>query len=124
LEADDKPPRTGAIVMGDKGTIVHGSHGAGQVRLIPDARMQAFERPPKTLPRVKDHMEDWFAAIKAGKPAGSNFDYGGALTELALLGLIAIKLLGQKLEWNGERFTNSNEANQYLNPPYRQGWAI
>jgi predicted dehydrogenase len=124
MEADDKPPRTGAIVMGDKGTIVHGSHGAGQVRLIPDAKMQAFERPPKTLPRVKDHMGDWFAAIKANKPAGSNFDYGGALTELALLGLIAIKLLGQKLEWNGERFTNSTEANQYLNPPCRQGWAI
>ncbi len=125
MEPDDKLPETGAIVMGDKGTIVHGSHGAGQLRLIPDAKMEAFQKPPKTLPRAKGHMEDWIEAIRHGKPAGSNFDYGGPLTELALLGLIATRLLGQKLEWDGKRgrFRNSVEANQYLNPPARPGWA-
>ena len=69
-------------------------------------------------------MDDWFAAIKANKPAGSNFNYGGPLTELALLGLIATKMLGQTLEWNGERFTNNAEANQYLTPPGREGWVF
>ena len=112
--------------MGDKGTIVHGSHGAGQVRLIPDAKMEAFQKPPRTLPRIKSHMEDWLNAIRIGTRAGSDFDYGGPLTELALLGLIATRLLGQKLEWDGKkgRFKNSAEANQHLNPPSREGWAL
>jgi len=34
--------------------------------------------------------------------------------------------LGEKLEWNAEemRFTNCDEANSYVNPPYRKGWSL
>ena len=128
MEKDDTVPATGAIVLGDKGTIVHGSHGAGGVRLIPDARMDAYKErlPAKTLPRVKGHHEDWLAAIRSGKPAGSNFDYGGPLTELACLGIIATRMLGQKLEWDGPnmRFTNSRKANQWVDPRGRAGWRL
>jgi predicted dehydrogenase len=126
LEADEKDIEIGAAVMGDKGTIVYGSHGAGQVRLIPDAKMQAYKKPEKKLPRVKEHHWDWLQAIKNGKKAGSDFSYGGPLTEIALLGIVAIKLHGTKLNWDGEKgtFTNSSEANGFLNPPYRAGWKL
>jgi predicted dehydrogenase len=126
LEADEKDIETGAVVMGDKGTIVYGSHGAGQVRLIPEAKMLAYKRPDKTIPRVKEHHWDWLQSIKNGKKAGSDFSYGGPLTELALLGIIAIKLYGTKLEWDGSagRFKNSPEANNLLNPPSRAGWKL
>jgi len=45
---------------------------------------------------------------------------------VALLGVIAIKFAGNKLEWDAKamRFKNSNEANQSLNPPYRKGWML
>ena len=88
--------------------------------------MRAYEQPPQKLPRVPDHFVDWLRAVKTGGVAGSNFDYGGPLTELALLGIIGIKHLGQKLEWDtaNTRFTNCDEANQCLNPPYRQGWTL
>jgi predicted dehydrogenase len=126
LDPDDKPVDTGAVVLGDKGTIVYGSHGAGGVRLIPHAKMDAYKRPEKTLPRVKEHHWDWLQAIKNGAKAGSDFSYGGPLTELAMLGVIAIKMAGTKLEWDAARvqFTNSSEANQYINPPYRTGWEL
>jgi predicted dehydrogenase len=126
MDPEDKVPPTGAIVFGDKGTIKYGSHGAGGVRLVPEARMQAYTRPAKSLPRVKGHYEDWLEAIRQGKAAGSHFDYGGPLTELALLGVIATRLLGAKLEWDGRkgRFTNSVEANRLLNPPHRPGWEV
>jgi predicted dehydrogenase len=126
MEKDDKGVETGAVVMGDKGTIVYGSHGAGGVRLIPQSRMDGYKRPPKTIPRAKEHHQDWLQAIHAGTQAGSDFSYGGPLTELAMLGVIAIKLSGAKLEWDGPRmrFTNSREANQLLHPPYRQGWKL
>ena len=127
LEPERKPVDTGAIVLGDAGTIMYGSHGAGGVRIIPEAKMKIYQRPEKKLPRGLEHHRDWLDAIRGGRKAGSDFTaYGGPLTELAMLGVIAIKLAGTKLEWDAEKmqFTNSPEANQYVNPPYRDGWTL
>ena len=126
LEADEKDIDTGAVVIGDKGTMVYGSHGAGHVRLIPQAKMDAYKRPAKTTPRVREHHWDWLEAIRNGSKSGSDFSYGGPLTEVALLGVIAIKLAGTTLEWDAKamRFKNSREANEFLNPPYRKGWSL
>jgi hypothetical protein len=35
-------------------------------------------------------------------------------------------MLGMELKWDAGnmRFTNSDEANQFLNPPYRNGWTL
>jgi predicted dehydrogenase len=127
LEEGRDSPGTGAIIIGDRGKIMHGSHGAGGVRIIPEAQMRQYGQPTKTLPRIGGrHHQDWLDAIRSNGQAGSNFDYGGPLTELARLGIIAMQLLGQKLEWDGPnmRFTNSDEANQLVNPPYRKGWTL
>jgi len=127
LEPGRKVAGTGAVVYGDNGTIMYGSHGANGVRIIPEPKMQAYKQPEPTIPRVKGgHHQDWLRAIKEGKQAGSNFDYGGPLTEIALLGIIATRMLGRKLEWDSDkaRFTNCDEANQFINPPYRQGWIL
>ncbi|MBN2314812.1 MAG: Gfo/Idh/MocA family oxidoreductase [Sedimentisphaerales bacterium] len=126
LEPGRNVPDTGAIVIGDKGKIKYGSHGASSVRIFPEEKMRAYKLPDPSLPRVKGHHQDWLKAIKTGGRAGSNFDYGGPLTELARLGIIAMLLPGRKLEWDGPnmRFTNCDEANQLINPPSRQGWAL
>jgi predicted dehydrogenase len=126
FEKEDQDIGAGAVVIGEKGKIAYGSHGAGGVRLLPAKRMDEYQRPPKTIPRVRDHHWDWIEAIRTGRKAGSDFAYGGALTEVAMLGVIAIKLLGTKLEWDAakQQFTNSSEANALLNPPARAGWTV
>ena len=126
LEAERKPVETGAVVLGDKGTIMYGSHGAGGVRIIPEEKMKEYQLPEKTLPRTKGHHQDWLQAIRNGTKAGSDFSYGGPLSEIAMLGVIAIRMAGTKLEWDAEklRFTNCEEANQLVNPPYRAGWTL
>jgi predicted dehydrogenase len=126
LEADEKDVDTGAVVIGDKGTIVYGSHGAGQVRLIPQAKMDAYQKPAKSIPRAKEHHLDWLDAIRTGGKAGSDFSYGGPLTELAMLGVIAIKVAGTKLDWDskGMKFRNSPAANAFIKPAYRTGWSL
>jgi predicted dehydrogenase len=128
LDKGQNPPGTGAVIYGDKGVIMHGSHGAGGVRLIPDARMREYKRPDRTIARVpgQDHHRDWLTAIFANRQAGSPFAYGGPLTEIALLGVIAIHFPGQELVWDAEkmRFTNHEEANAYVAPPYREGWKL
>jgi len=127
--SDDEIPRTGAVLVGDKGMIVHGSHGAGGCHLAPQAVRDQYagaNSPAETIPRVKNHHWDWLEAIKTGRQAGSNFDYGGRLTQVALLGAIAIRFPGETLLWNDHaaRFTNKNEANAYVNPAYRKGWRL
>lgn len=119
---------TGAVVIGDKGKIMHGSHGAGGCRLIPEASMQAYKLPEKSIPRIKagHHQNDWLNAIREGRPAGSNFEYGGALSEIGLLGMIAIQRSGTRLEWDhaAMKFTNDSAANAFVNPAYRSGWQM
>ena len=126
FDKEDRDIGAGAVVIGDNGKITYGSHGAGGVRLLPEKRMDEYQRPPKTIPRVRDHAVDWIEAIRDGRKAGSDFSYGGPLTELAMLGVIAVKLAGTKLEWNAEKmqFTNSAEANALVNPPARAGWTL
>lgn len=116
-----------AIILGEKGAIVHGSHGGGGARIIPEKRNQEYKKPEPSLPRVPGgHQQEWVRACKEGRQANSNFAYGGSLTEVALLGVIATRFDEQKLEWDAKkaRFTNNEKANELLNPPYREGWSL
>lgn len=126
LESGREPPMKGAIIKGDKGEIMHGSHGAAGCRIIPEEKMKAYELPEPTLPRVSGHHQDWLDAIREGRKAGSDFSYGGPLSEAGLLGAIALRFPGQKLEWDSAamKFTNSPEASAYINLPYRHGWHL
>jgi predicted dehydrogenase len=96
-------------------------------RIWPEKRMQEYKRPAKTLPRVKGtHEEDWLRSIKDGKPASANFEYAGPLTEMVLLGNLAIRAGGKKLLWDGPnmKVTNVPEANKYIKAEYRDGWNV
>src|SRR5437764_1263494 len=84
--------------------------GAGGCHLQPDAvreKWSGSNAPSKSIARVKNHHYDWLEAIKSGRQAGSNFEYGGRLTQIALLGAIAIRFPDKTLNWDGQaaRFT-------------------
>ena len=115
----------GVIYVGNKGTILCGSHGAAGLRLIPEEKMRAYQKPPKTLPRSIGHRREWIQACKGGKAAGANFNYAGPLTETVLLGNIALRT-GEKLYWDSEnlKVTNVPEANNYIHRQYRKGWSL
>jgi hypothetical protein len=130
LEPGRRLGTNGAILIGEKGTIMHGSGGAGGVRIIPEAKMRAYNRPAQTLPRIEGgsggHEQDWVRACKDGKPASSNFDYGGPLTEMVLLGVLAMRLKDMPLEWDAEniKVTNCDEAAEFVKPVFREGWRL
>ncbi len=129
LEADENLPGTGGVLVGDKGMIIHGSHGAGGCRLAPEKRQDEYlagGQPARKIKRVKNHAWDWIDAIRNGGQAGSNFDFGGPLTQCGLLGAVAIRFPGATLKWNNDagEFTNHSEANRYLKIPYREGWTL
>jgi len=120
----------GALLIGEKGVIFHGSHGAGGLRLAPKALHESYQRPAQRMARVPGdqggHEKDWIRACKDGKAASSSFEYGGALTQMVLLGVLAMRVPDQKLLWDsaGNRFTNSDKANELLHIDYRKGWTL
>ena len=119
LEPNRKLGPGGTIFVGDKGVIMDG-------RLIPETKMQEYKKPPKTLARINgSHEQNWIDACKGGQAAGSNFDYAGPLTEIVLLGNVALRIR-EKLCWDGEnmKITNVPEANNYIQRQYRDGWNL
>jgi hypothetical protein len=64
------------------------------------------------------HEGDWIRAIKEGPtgvPPSSPFEYGGALSEMVLLGMLAIRLKDQRLEWDSRNLRKIE---------YREGWTL
>lgn len=118
-ELEEDEPMRDPIYVGDQGKLMGD-------RLVPESRMESYRKPPKTLPRSPGHLEEWIAAIRGGPAAGSNFvDHAGLVTEVCLLGNIAVRS-NKKLLWDGARmeFTNDPAANQLLRREYRPGWTL
>ncbi len=124
LEEGRKLPDQGGLYYGDKGVILL-PHG-GNPRLIPESKMKGFKAPEQSLPRDIDHYQEWIRACKGGPKPSSNFDYAGPLAEAILLGNIAAKAGGRKLEWDGPgmKVKNMPELNQSLRRKYREGWSL
>ena len=107
------------LYIGDKGKMMGD-------RLIPESRMETYKRPAKSLPRSPGHFQEWVAACRSGPTAGANFpDHAGLLTEVCLLGNIAVRAQ-KKLLWDAAKleFTNDQAANKLLRRDYRAGWAL
>jgi hypothetical protein len=113
------------LFVGDKGKML--GH-----RLLPESRSKEYGKPPRILPRSPGHHKEWINACKGGEPAGSNFDVSGPLTEVVLLGNIALRMgqqlyeKGLKLYYDGPnmKVTNLPEANKYIGNEYREGWTL
>ena len=122
LRPDQPMPDNGAIFVGTKGKI----NGAPQ--FLSKEREKEFEIPEPTIPRcASNHFGEWVTACKGGRPAFSNFDHAGPLTEMVLLGNLAVRAgVGKKLLWDGPamKCTNLPAINQYLRREYRPGWTL
>ncbi len=83
---------------------------------------------PKTYPRVVGtHEQNWVDAIRGKTKATSPFEYSAQLTEVMILGLVALRTgQGRKIFYDGDvgRVTNVPEANMYLKTDYRAGWSL
>lgn len=126
-------PPSGCLVIGEKGKLFAGDdYGARfQVILKDEKEYTAGEKHeacvavPQTIPRSPGHDQEWFAMMKGGPAAYSNFDIAAYLTEIILLGCVALRSgVGHKLEWDGPnmRATNAPEAAQFVKRQNRKGW--
>lgn len=117
---------SGTLFLGSKGKLMAGTYGGGP-QLIPYEKHKAYQKPPKTLKRIKtSHEMNWVEACKRGGNASSSFDYSGPFTETVLLGALAQRFPGKRLLWDSKNLaiTNHAEAAEFIKPSYREGWSL
>jgi predicted dehydrogenase len=135
---------SGCIMVGENGSIFSPDDGdqdlnafiklKGDKEMTGLGRHPAVQAIPPSIPRnafpgapdERQHKE-WQQAIKDGKHEVpySNFDIAAYLTEIILLGCVALRV-GKKLEWDGPgmKANNAPEAARFVKRDYRKSWAI
>ncbi len=117
----------GVIFIGTKGKLMCSTYGSNP-RIIPETKMKEYDRPEKSIPRSPGIHAEWIEACKNGGETTSNFGYASKLTEMMLLGNIAVRMSPKNkiLEWDGPnmRVTNVEEANELIHKEYRKGWSL
>jgi predicted dehydrogenase len=114
----------GALLVGSKGKLLHDTYGLNP-RLLPSSLHSSFGKPSQKLPRIpgEHHELNWVDAAKGKTAASCPFEYAARLTELMLLGVVALRA-GTKIRYDAEnmRVTNAIGATDYLSRNYRTGW--
>ncbi len=125
MPAGHRLPDNGVLYVGSRGKMYHGSHG-GMPELLPASLLDAARAVPKTMERSPGHYEEWLLACKGGPRPVSNFDYAGPLTEIVLLGVLALRAAGTRLEWDGAslKVKNAPELDRFIQAEYRKGWTL
>ena len=133
LNLDDELPRSGALIIGDKGKVFspddYGAKFFISLKDKPDFisgdLSEACKAVPETIPRSPGHMEEWFRMMKDGTPSYSNFDIAAYLAEVILLGCVAERVgEGKRMEWDGPNMSSPNlpEAAHFVQRENRAGW--
>ena len=131
LEPDDEMGDSdgGLMFHGDDGLLICGCFGR-RPRVFPEEKMKALPKTPQTIELIPGgmdgHEKDWIRACKGGKPASSNFDYAGPLSEMVLMGNLAVRFPNQQALWDGEtmQVKNHKSANDFVRRKYREGWSL
>ncbi len=113
-------PDNGHLFIGDKGVVFNG-------RLLPADKFRDYRPPAPTLPRAPqdNHYLEWAQACKTGSQTMSNFEFAGLVTEVVLLGNVAL-LTGEKIEFDpvAMKAKGCPEAERYIRREYRKGWSL
>ena len=122
-------PERGMFMLGQKNTLFAPIGRPDSPRLLGSAVWEEFKmnRPAPKIPRVLGGpMKEWLNAIaKTGPTPGSNFEYSVPLSEMVLLGVVAVRT-GKKLEWDAKagKITNDPALNKYIKVSARDGWKV
>jgi len=117
LEAGRREITSGSVMVGEHASIMAGSHSQGG-RIIPESVMKETPKPPEVALRCKGrtHFDNWTLACKGEDTAMSNFEYAGPLSEIIVLGDIALLHPGKTLLWDSKnmKITNDEAADKSL----------
>ena len=115
----------GVLYIGTKGKLLHDTYGFNP-RLLPKSLHDSVGKPPETYARITtSHEMNWIDAIRGTQQATSPFEYSARLTEIMLLGVVALNA-GRKIEYDGAamKVKNVTDSDALLKRQYRAGWEL
>ncbi|MFO1497776.1 MAG: Gfo/Idh/MocA family oxidoreductase [Verrucomicrobiota bacterium] len=121
---EELPDAGGSLIVGDKGAVLSGIW-SGSPRLLLKEKTNPDQLPAAAMAKSRGHHRDWIEACKGGPPASANFSYAARLTEIVLLGIVALRT-GRPIHWDGAgmRASNAPEAEPWIRGFARKGWEI
>jgi predicted dehydrogenase len=113
--------KNACLFVGEKGALLASPYDPA--RLLPEKRFANVALPEVV---AVNHWHQWVDACRGKGATTAPFAYAAHLTEVALLGNVALRFPHETLEWNARsmRFTDRPEADVYLRAPQRKGWEI
>lgn len=120
----------GVMYIGEKGLILAGFNGDNPRLYPPSPKYAAAPRPEArreagAAPPRDRAIDGWIAACKGGATALTDFEIQAPVTEAFLLGCMAQRMPGEKLQWDAAQMkvVNNEKANGLVDPPYRSGYS-
>lgn len=121
VPADLQLPDQGALFVGEGGVML--LPHVDEPRLYPQEKFKDY-----AAPQVEngDHYHEWVNACLGEGKTAAPFSYGGPLTEALLLGVVANRFPGEKLIWDAEKLTvtNNEAATKLIRRQYRKGFEV
>lgn len=117
----EKITGNGCLFVGEDGALLADPYGVQE--LLPREPFKNVKIPEG---RGVNHWHQWVDACLGRGEASAPFEYAAHLTEVALLGNIALNFPHETLEWDGGkgRFRGRPDADALLGSPQRKGWEI
>lgn len=112
--------------VGENGTLVVDRDGW---EVIPEdvngkLRMEAVPLAKGTGKGLNKHVTNFLECVNKRNPnTNASVEIGAHIAKFSALGNIAYRT-GKKLIWDGTKFTNDTEANNFLIPSYREPWTL
>ncbi len=130
MELSDGPSNSGVRFIGEKGSmdVVRGRYRPSS----PELTAAPLDNAKVQLDRSDNHADNWLQCIKDRRDPVAHAEVGHRSVTVCHLINIARWVseitgeTGQKLQWDSktERFTNSPEANKFLDRPWRKGYEL
>lgn len=121
LPAGYAVPDQGSLFVGEMGVML--LPHVGMPILLPEEKFQPI-RWPELEPL--DHYHQFVDACLGKTKTSAHFGYAGPLTEALLLGVVANRFPGQRLEWDAAsmKVPNLPDADRLLRSTYRAGFGV
>lgn len=120
-------PTGGVLYAGERGILLHETYGENPT-VYPESVAESAEQVPESLPRIEEeHEMNWVNACKGEGEPTAPFDYAAPLTEVMLLGIVALRAgQGRAIHYDPESMsiTNVPEMDHLLTRDYRPGWEV
>ena len=112
--------------VGENGTLVVDREGW---EVIPEdvngkKRMEAVPLKSGTGKGLNKHVTNFLECVEKRNPnTNASVEIGAHIAKFSAIGNIAYRT-GKKLIWDGTKFTNDSDANNFLIPNYREPWTL